>query len=105
MVNNRGLPGLGIMRELDLDAAGPAGWLLPRPRSLLIKFSLEIYVLGLALGVFCGLIGIGASLTLHLHQVGWRTCTSELPNMPGTQRSRCAAGSGGVGDQSEAAVR
>ena len=29
-----------------------------------------------------------ASLTLHLHQVGWRTCTSELPNMPGTQRTR-----------------
>src|SRR5215475_6097198 len=28
------------------------------------------------------------SLTLHLHQVGWKTSTSELLNMPGTQRSR-----------------
>jgi hypothetical protein len=28
------------------------------------------------------------SLTLHLHQVGWKTSTSELLNMPGTQRTR-----------------
>src|ERR1019366_10790315 len=27
-----------------------------------------------------------ALLTLHLHQVGWRTFTSKLLNMPGTQR-------------------
>lgn len=31
------------------------------------------------------------SLSPHLHQVGWKTFTSELLNMPGTQRSRCAA--------------
>ena len=30
------------------------------------------------------------SLSLHLHQVGWKTFTSELLNMPGTQRTRCA---------------
>src|ERR1019366_3128462 len=29
-----------------------------------------------------------ALLTLHLHQVGWRTFTSKLLNMPGTQRNR-----------------
>ncbi len=29
-----------------------------------------------------------ALLTLHLHQVGWRTFTSKLLSMPGTQRSR-----------------
>src|SRR5437764_12184493 len=29
-----------------------------------------------------------ASLTLHLHQVGQRTFTSELLSMPGTQRTR-----------------
>jgi hypothetical protein len=29
-------------------------------------------------------------LTLHLHQVGWRTFTSKLLNMPGTQRTRYA---------------
>ena len=28
------------------------------------------------------------TLTLHLHQVGYRTCASKLLNMPGTQRSR-----------------
>jgi hypothetical protein len=27
-------------------------------------------------------------LTLHLHQVGWRTFTSKLLNMPGTQLNR-----------------
>jgi hypothetical protein len=32
-----------------------------------------------------------ALLTLYLHQVGWRTFTSKLLNMPGTQRK--AAGS------------
>ena len=30
-----------------------------------------------------------ALLTLHLHQVGWKTFTSKLLNMPGTQLSRC----------------
>ena len=29
-----------------------------------------------------------ALLTLHLHQVGWRTFTSKLLNMPGTQLNR-----------------
>src|SRR5436305_10871213 len=33
-----------------------------------------------------------ASLTLHLHQVGQRTFTSELLSMPGTQRPRPAPG-------------
>src|SRR5215471_20550894 len=37
-------------------------------------------------------IALASSLDLHLHQVGQRTFTSELPNMPGTQRSRCRAG-------------
>ena len=36
-----------------------------------------------------------ALLTLHLHQVGWRTFTSKLLSMPGTQRSRCR----GIGDR------
>jgi hypothetical protein len=30
-------------------------------------------------------------LTLHPHQVGWRTYTSKLLSMPSTQRSRVAA--------------
>ncbi|MGF6313358.1 hypothetical protein ABIB82_007496 [Bradyrhizobium sp. i1.8.4] len=34
------------------------------------------------------------SLTLHLHQVGWKTFTSELLSMPGTQRTRSAGGRG-----------
>src|ERR1700731_2523376 len=33
-----------------------------------------------------------ASLTLHLHQVGQRTFTSELLSMPGTQRTRSRGG-------------
>ena len=33
-----------------------------------------------------------ALLTLHLHQVGWRTFTSKLLNMPGTQRNRSRGG-------------
>ena len=32
-----------------------------------------------------------ASLILHLHQVGWKTFTSELLNMLGTQAARCRA--------------
>jgi len=31
-----------------------------------------------------------ALLTLHLHQVGWKTFTSKLLNMPGTPLNRCA---------------
>src|SRR5438445_6828013 len=36
-------------------------------------------------------LGPGASLTLRLHQAGWRTCTSELSSMLGTPRVRVAA--------------
>ena len=36
------------------------------------------------------------SLTLHLHQVGWKTFTSELLSMPGTQRNGFAVGGSGI---------
>jgi len=35
-------------------------------------------------------------LTLHLHQVGWRTFTSKLLNMPGTQRKAPPLGGASV---------
>src|ERR1700751_5823446 len=43
------------------------------------------------------------SLTLHLHQVGWKTFTSELLSMPGTRLNRSAVGSDGGGPKKEAA--
>src|ERR1022692_3955112 len=37
-------------------------------------------------------VALASSLGLHLHQVGRRTCTSKLLNMPSTQQSRWRGG-------------
>jgi hypothetical protein len=37
-------------------------------------------------------VALASSLGLHLHQVGQRTFTSKLLNMPSTQRSRWRGG-------------
>src|SRR5450759_1822023 len=51
-------------------------------------------------------VALASSLGLHLHQVGRRTCTSKLLNMPSTQRSRWRGGRtrGGHGGSDAVAV-